>query len=182
MLEGPVTKRCFVAAQSTDGLSWTEAPLKKLGSCLTVCWHVYVVLNDNDSNQDELVAVAPLLPEERRGLLWAAASAICSVLQLIFALTIPFPSVGVVGGATLLLTALLAREVWLRRLDYLIYAVLAPVPVVVIEYVMYLLLAEALDQDQYVLASEDDLEQSVEANLSDRVSAVAGVLIDAVQV
>ena len=44
------------------------------------------------------------------------------------------------------------------------------------------MLAEALDQDSYHIADEDNLEQSVERNFTDRLSAIAGILLVLLQV
>ena len=38
--------------------------------------------------------------------------------------------------------------------------------------------AEAIDNDEVTLATEDDLERSVQANISDRVAAYCGVFVD----
>lgn len=42
--------------------------------------------------------------------------------------------------------------------------------------------AEAIDKDEVTLATEDDLERSIQNNISDRVSAYAGVAVDVVLV
>ena len=109
---------------------------------------------------DDSVLIAPFIEEESRVIRLIIASTACCTLQVILAFTIPFMVLGFVGVLGLAYNGVLVREVWMRRIDWLLYAVFAPIPVLVIEYTIYVLLAEALDADSYHLADEDDLERS----------------------
>ena len=121
----------------------------------------------------------PLRPEEARVLLLLGILGCCGTLQLTFAVTIPNVPIGVLGLVVVTCSYLLAREVWLfRRTKHLLYGVFQPLPLVFVSYTDYVKLAEALDEDEVTLATEDDLERSVQKNLEDRVSAYAGVFVD----
>ena len=104
--------------------------------------------------------------------------AACGLLQLIFAFTIPYFTIGLLGMFVLGSAMALAREMWLQRARHLIYAVMQPPITCIVVYIDYVNLAEALDKDATQLATEDDLERTVQKNLADRVSAYAGVAID----
>jgi len=117
--------------------------------------------------------------EERRVLVRLLLLSMCGVQQLVFAVTIPFFGMALLGGFILTGACWMAREIaWLRRTDWLLVGIFQPLPVTICTYVNYVNLAEALDKDAYQLATEDDLEQSVEKSLADRISAISGVLLD----
>ena len=203
LMSAPLTKRLFIAEQQggdartsrsdddSDGdgdvpLSPCEYVREQIGAALfsvKVAQGVaFGLLFGASAARDTGVVVAPFLREERRVLLLSAASMVCGALQVLFAFTIPFWEIGVLGVASIVLNGLLMHEVWLRRTDHLLNAVFAPVPIVVLEYIIYVMLAEALDQDSYHIADEDNLEQSVERNFTDRLSAIAGILLVLLQV
>ena len=98
-------------------------------------------------------------------------------MQLLFAFTIPYLTIGLLGLAVLSGSIALARDMMYRRHRYLLFAILQPPLTFVIVYTDYVSLAKALDQDG-VLATEDDLERSVQTNVGDRDAAFAGVAID----
>ena len=121
----------------------------------------------------------PLRPEEARVLLLLGILGCCGSLQLTFAVTIPNLPIGVLGLVVVSCSYLLAREVWMfRRTKHLLYGVFQPLPLVFFSYTDYVKLAEALDADEVTLATEDDLERSVQNHMGDRVSAYAGVFVD----
>ena len=122
---------------------------------------------------------APLRPEERKVLSILAATAFCGSMQLVFAFTIPFIAIGALGLIVLSGSIALAREVFIfRRTKNLLYGVFQPFALLILTYMDYVMLAEALDKDEVTLASSDNLERSLQKNLGDRISAYFGIAAD----
>ena len=115
---------------------------------------------------------------ERRVLAVLAACGLCGMFQLIFAFTIPYLTIGLLGLFVLGGSTALARDVWYERRRFIWIGIFQPIPSFLIVYTSYVNLAEALDADDTSLATEDDLERSVQENMADRVSANAGIGID----
>ena len=102
---------------------------------------------------------------------------ICGAVQLVFAFSIPYLTIGLLGLAVMGGSIALARDLLFQRRRYLLLGIMQPPLTFVIVYTDYVKLAKALDQDGFV-ATEDDLERMVQNNLVDRAAAYAGVAID----
>ena len=104
---------------------------------------------------------------------------VCGALQLFFAFSIPYFTIGLLGLLVLCGSIGLAREIYMARTKYLLWVgFFQAVPMITLVYVDYVHLSEALDADSFHVATEDDLEQSIQQNVTDRVSAYAGIALD----
>ena len=104
--------------------------------------------------------------------------AACGAAQLVFAFTIPYVTIGLLGSLEIGGAFLLLRAVWARSTNLLILGVFQFVPAFCIVYFDYVNLAEALDKDAIELATEDDLERTVQKNVEDRSAAYAAIGLD----
>ena len=112
------------------------------------------------------------------GAMAAATAAACGAAQLVFAFTIPYVTIGLLGSLEIGGAFLLLRAVWARSTNLLILGVFQFVPAFCIVYFDYVNLAEALDKDAIELATEDDLERTVQKNVEDRSAAYAAIGLD----
>ena len=124
--------------------------------------------------------MADLVAQPRkRMLMLLCCLGLCGALQLFLAFSIPYFTIGLLGLLVLCGSIGLAREILLRRTRYLLWVgFFQPIPLIMLVYVDYVNLAEALDADSYHVATEDDLERSVQQNVTDRVAAYAGIALD----
>ena len=200
-MAAPVSQRVYFLQQgcSEPGATSNSNKIKEFQRKQQACWQIMHQMLGGKG--DGSVILSPLLVEERRVLLMALSSGVLSSLQLALGFSIPFLWAGLLGSSTLLLSVMLAREVWMRRVKHLHYvraicavichlfftvhwvriplqAIFTPIPIVLLEYVIYVFLAEALDEDMYKLADEDDLERSIQSNSFDRWSAVAAIFLN----
>ena len=72
----------------------------------------------------------------------------------------------------------LARDIWTGQRRWLLLGIFQPVLSVFIIYTDYITLAEALDNDAIDVATEDDLERTLEKSMADRLSAYGGIALD----
>ena len=122
---------------------------------------------------------APLRPEEATVLKICGVLALCGTLQVVFAFTIPYITIGLLGLVVISGSYALAREIFLfRRTKYLYYGVFQPLPLILLVYADFVRLAEALDKDSVSLASTDDFERAVQKHMDDHVSAQIGICVD----
>ena len=115
---------------------------------------------------------------EKYALFLLASIAACGAAQLVFAFSIPYITIGVLGSLEIVGALLLARAVRERTTHLLIFGVFQFVPAFGIVYTDYVRLAEALDKDAIELATEDDLERTVQKNVEDRSAAYAAIGLD----
>ena len=104
--------------------------------------------------------MADLVAQPRkRMLMLLCCLGLCGALQLFLAFSIPYFTIGLLGLLVLCGSIGLAREILLRRTRYLLWVgFFQPIPLIMLVYVDYVNLAEALDADSYHVATEDDLE------------------------
>jgi len=183
-MSGPITRRYYVST-SLHGSTGKQGSLSERVAAFQQHAHIYcqiIAIALFRGKGDGTVVVAPIMCDERKVLLTVLHSSLCSVLQLVLAFAIPFWWAGGIGLLSLVLNIALAREVWLRRIQFLHLAIFAPIPTVILEYAIYLMLVEALDEDNYRLADEDDLERSIESSHVDRWMAWLGLGLNLLQV
>jgi hypothetical protein len=123
-----------------------------------------------------------IVVHRRRTFALLITTSMCGSLQLLLAFTIPFFDLGLLGLVLLGGSILFMRELWLDRMRYLTIGIFQPVLVCLLVYIDYTKLAEALDRDSYYVATEDDLERTVQSNIADRVAAYTGIAIDCLMV
>ena len=109
-----------------------------------------------------------LLKEEQNVLSIIVVLILCGVLQLVFGFTIPYLIIGLLGLMIVICSAALMNDIWRGRSRWLLLGVFQPLPMCLVVYFVYVNLSEALDKDDAYLATEDDLERSIQKNLEDR--------------
>jgi hypothetical protein len=88
---------------------------------------------------------SPLVREECELLAVTGAITVCGVAKLIFAFTIPYLTIGMLGLLEVCCSAVLANEVIKHRGRYLLFVIVLPLPAFVVLYSNFVSLAEALD-------------------------------------
>ena len=135
-------------------------------------------------DEGSVLEAADLISRPRRRMLFLLLClSLCGVMQLYFSFSIPYFTIGLLGLMVLCGSIALAREVYMRRTKYLLWVgFFQAIPMIVLVYVDYVNLAEALDKDDSHAATEDDLEHTIRKNVSDRAAAYVGIALDCVVV